>query len=113
MLDVQKFDYFPRTVTEITDELELHTDKGLTHVPCILLHYQAPIYFFVCPDKPLLAMRIKIGLDRAIDDGTFDNLLRESKEFRAFEQLSGLKNGEVIFVSAVGHQMVKRFTSTY
>lgn len=96
MLDMQKFDYFPRSVTEIADELKLHSDKGLTYVPHILLRYQAPIYFFVCPDKPLLAKRIKMGLEKAIDDGTFDNLLRESKEFKAFEQLGGLA-GKTIF----------------
>lgn len=92
MLAMQKFDYFPRSVTEIADELKLHSDKNLSRVRHLLLRYQAPIYFFVCPDKPLLAERIKQGLEKAIDDGTFDLLLKASEEFKAFDELGGFKD---------------------
>ncbi|QIR14201.1 hypothetical protein [Shewanella aestuarii] len=71
MLAKNRFDYFPRTLNEPWHELTLREDVELEQN--LLLHYPAPIYFFVNKQNHLLAERIEFGLRVAISDGSFDD----------------------------------------
>ena len=74
MLERQRFDYFPRGISEAWSELEHNKDKGLMVEPTILLKYPAPMYFFVSRKNKALGERIEQGLLQAIHDGSFDDL---------------------------------------
>ncbi|MEE1675133.1 transporter substrate-binding domain-containing protein [Agarivorans aestuarii] len=74
MLQRQRFDYFPRGVNEIFDELEQHKSENFVAEPHLVISYRAPIYFFVSKQNPELAARIEQGLWIAFSDGSFDAL---------------------------------------
>jgi hypothetical protein len=73
MLAKNRFDYFPRAIHEPWDELSRRDDIELEQH--LLLHYAAPIYFFVNKQNKPLAERLEFGLRQTIDDGSFDELL--------------------------------------
>lgn len=73
MLTGRRFDYFPRGVTEIWDELESRSG-ALEVEPRIVLHYHYDAYFMVNKRNTRLAQDITRGLESAIADGSFDKL---------------------------------------
>ena len=88
MLAAKRFDYFPRGVYEPWDELAMHQEKDLVVEDSIMLHYPAPIYFFVNRKDVKLANRIERGLKIAIEDGSFDQLLFSIPAFKkGFEEM--------------------------
>ena len=74
MLANNRFDYLPRGVTEAWSELEVRPQLGLVIDPFIVMHYPTAEYFFVAPSKPYLAQHLRLGLERAHADGSFDRL---------------------------------------
>ncbi|MCX4025122.1 hypothetical protein H0A36_28990 [Endozoicomonas sp. SM1973] len=74
MLEHFRFDYFPRGVPEVWEELKEYSNKSLVLEMNLMLYYPAPIYFFVNNSNITLATRIEKGLWIAIDDGSFDEL---------------------------------------
>jgi hypothetical protein len=74
MLQRQRFDYFPRGINEIFDELEQHKSESFVAEPHLVISYRAPIYFFVSKQNRELAARIEQGLWIAFSDGSFDAL---------------------------------------
>ncbi|MES2824081.1 MAG: hypothetical protein V4732_10805 [Pseudomonadota bacterium] len=84
MLAAKRFDYFPRGLYEIWNEQQIHADKNFSIESSIMLHYHAPIYFFVNKNNKALADRIERGLLLAIKDGSFDQL---------FFSIPGFKKG--------------------
>lgn len=77
MLLQRRFDYFPRSVIEVSNEVRTHADLGLVIDRHILLRYPAAFYFFVRPQRPQLAKMLSRGLERAIRDGSFDALFQQ------------------------------------
>lgn len=77
MLNQQRFDYFPRAVTEIENEFLAHRNVGISIDPHVLIHYPTAFYFFVAPGNKPLARLLETGLERAIADGSFDRLFRQ------------------------------------
>lgn len=77
MLTLKRGDYFPRSIVEIWSEADrYHKDKIViekTH----LIQYPTVFYFFVNTNRPNLAEVISEGLERAINDGSFDALFLE------------------------------------
>jgi hypothetical protein len=73
MLLSDRFDYFPRSVNEIWDELDKHgaTLEVESHVA---LHYYYDAYFMLNKKKTKLAENLRRGLEKAIADGSFDRL---------------------------------------
>ena len=70
---------FPRSVIEVLNELEsddLPADIVLE--PKLALHYPTAMYFFVNKGNPTLARLIETGLERALEDGSFDALFRST-----------------------------------
>ena len=74
MLQMKRFDYFPRGVNEAWAELETHQNEGFMIEPKLSLYYLSPAYFFVNQDNQALATRIEKGLRLALKDGSFDRL---------------------------------------
>jgi hypothetical protein len=73
MLVSERFDYFPRSVNEIWDELDAH--GGTLEVESrFALHYFYDAYFMVNKKNTRLAQAIGQGLEKAIADGSFDRL---------------------------------------
>ncbi|WP_051249542.1 hypothetical protein [Maridesulfovibrio zosterae] len=79
MLLYDRFDYFPRGVSEIFAEYESRNllMPDLAIEPGIALYLPQPVYFFVSPMYPRLAKRIKSGLEIMLKDGSFDKLFWE------------------------------------
>lgn len=77
MLLQRRFDYFPRSVIEVSNEVRTHADLGLVIDRHILLRYPAAFYFFVRPQRPQLAHMLSRGLEKAIRDGSFDALFQQ------------------------------------
>ena len=80
MLMRGRIDYFPRSITEIHPELGMHPDLSLAIAPHWVLHYPAPLYFFVRKDNVQLAAAIKQGLELAIGDGSMRQLFTQHFE---------------------------------
>lgn len=76
MLESGRIDYFPRSVTEIWSEVNLHS-KLLAVEPGIVLRYPTAIYFFVRKDDTALAADVSAGLEKMIADGSFDKVFQE------------------------------------
>lgn len=74
MLVAGRFDYLPRSVTEILPEAARHRKDGIDIDGNIVLHYPAALYFFVNRADGKLAETIRAGLEVAIADGSFDRL---------------------------------------
>ncbi|KUM03320.1 hypothetical protein KIF53_18980 [Chromobacterium subtsugae] len=76
MLRQRRYDYFPRSVIEVRQELESPNSKGLMLDPYLLLHYPTAFYFFVSPKRPELARMLEQGLERSVADGSFEQLFK-------------------------------------
>jgi hypothetical protein len=74
MLNRSRFDYFPRSIFEINNELEKHSNLDLVIEPYIILHYPTYYAFFVKPQNQELAKDIRFGLEQAKLDGSFDSI---------------------------------------
>lgn len=78
LVDINRCDYFPRAIFEGYSELQQANKRlaNLTMFDDSILHYPFPIFFFVHQDATELAKDIEQGLEKAIDSGEFDKLLR-------------------------------------
>lgn len=76
-LKIGDFDYFHRGINEIWPELERHKED-LAVADGVMLFYPNPVYFFVNKDRPELAEKIKLGLTRALENGSYKNLFLAS-----------------------------------
>jgi hypothetical protein len=94
MLQAKRIDYFPRSVTEIWPELQQRPTLSLTVAPKWVLHYPAALYFFVQKDNIELANAIEIGLLRAIEDGSMQQLFLQ--HFSGAIQQADLKSRTVV-----------------
>lgn len=77
MLEGGRFDYYPRSVLEISKELEGSAHPQLVMDEHVLLYYPAAIYFFVRKGDTALARALESGLQKALTDGSFDALFYE------------------------------------
>jgi hypothetical protein len=77
MLVQDRFDYFPRSIIEIRAEQRLNSELDVEVDSYIALHYPTAMYFFVQPGRKQLAEDIRVGLERCIADGSFDDLFSE------------------------------------
>lgn len=74
MLDGGRFDAFPRGVQEPWAELETNKNLPLTVEKRIMLVYRMPLYFFTKHGNTKLAADLELGLNRAIADGSFNEV---------------------------------------
>jgi len=76
MLEARRFDYFLRDPMEIWDEQADHADT-LVVEPHVAVHYHQDAYFMVNRKNTRLAQAIHDGLEKAILDGSFDELFQQ------------------------------------
>ena len=72
MLEAGRIDYFPRAVQQVFAEQDAH--PALAVEPHIALRYPTDAYFFVNRRNTRLAADVRRGLERAVADGSFDQL---------------------------------------
>lgn len=77
MLAQHRIDYFPRSVLEIWAEADARKDEGLMVEPHLMLRYPSAVYFFTNKKNTALAQAIESGLEKMLDDGSFDKLFNE------------------------------------
>ncbi len=75
MLRNDRFDCFARGVSEVMYDLAIENDPDLVIEPSIMLAYPMPSYFFTSPYDYLTAHRVQLGMERAIQDGSFAQFL--------------------------------------
>lgn len=98
MLNIGRFDYFPRGLTEVFEEFDniIPNYPSLIIDESILLYMFTPTYFFICPNNPELSERIQVGMERIIDNGTLDILFYE--RFGEVIERSNLQNRRIISI---------------
>ncbi|NQZ32407.1 MAG: hypothetical protein HRU06_14140 [Oceanospirillaceae bacterium] len=71
-------DYFPRGVSEGGAEVAAVQDRYPDFIwyQKLILYYPFSMYFFVSPEREDLQLRIQLGLEIALEDGTFDDFMR-------------------------------------
>lgn len=74
MLAMKRFDYFPRSISEIWAEAQQHRADGIVIDRNLVIRYPTAFYFFVNKHDTALAKTIRSGLEHAIADGSFDRL---------------------------------------
>ena len=77
MLEARRFDYFPRAVLEVEDELRHNRQRPLVADSHLVLHYPTALYFFFSPHDPQLAETVRQGLELALADGSFERLFQQ------------------------------------
>jgi hypothetical protein len=78
LLSRQQVDFYPRSVIEALYELKQEgADPDIELKHGLALQYKTAMYFFVNKSNLTLARLIEVGLNRAIDDGSFDRLFYE------------------------------------
>jgi hypothetical protein len=77
MLVAGRVDYFPRSIMEIWREQQTFAPLNLSIEQHLALHYPAAYYFFTNKENPEIAEALTQGLNRAIADGSFDQLFLE------------------------------------
>lgn len=89
MLLHDRFDLFPRGVTEAPQEMAAYGPRhpDLAIEQHLLIKYPYAQFFYVSKSQPQLAKRLKDGLEQMAKDGSFDALF--DKHFK--KQLSELK----------------------
>ena len=79
MLADHRFDMFPRGVVEITHEIKAFQPSypNMRIDSHLLIRYPYAQFFYVSKSDPLLAKRIRDGLEAMLKDGSFEALFRE------------------------------------
>jgi len=80
MLKAGRFDYFPRAVFEIQNELDQRPFFNLVIDKHIVLYYPSALYFFVSPREPKMAQDIQRGLEELIKNGTFEKIFQRANQ---------------------------------
>lgn len=79
MIKQGKGDFFPRSVMEVDAELEAEGRRNNFYLePSMALYYPTAMYYFVSGSNKTLANLIETGLNRAMDDGSFDALFEST-----------------------------------
>lgn len=94
MLAKGRFDCFSRSVSEVLPELEKHADKGLVLEKGLVVVYRLPTFFFVSKQHPVIAQRLKYGMQQLIADGSLAAFIR--RQFAAPLKAIGIQHRRVV-----------------
>lgn len=70
-------DYYPRSVLEVFHELQSINNPQRAIEKNLMLVYDIEDYFFVAKENKKLADRVTLGLQRIIQNGRFDNYMKQ------------------------------------
>lgn len=99
MLNKNRFDYIPRAIYEIFDELD-NRQSQLQNVviePTLALYIPMGTYVYVSPEHPEIAERIEFGLRAMVESGELKRIL-----FKYYQQNiidADLKNRKIITIN--------------
>ena len=77
MLLNQRFDCFARGISEVLFDLEQPRASGLVIEPDLLIAYPLSSYLFAAKHDHDTAHRLQLGIERAINDGSFADYLNQ------------------------------------
>lgn len=99
MLNMKRFDYFPRGINEIYQELAEQKPEypALCVEPGLALYFPTPSYFFISPKEPDLAERIQKGMETILENGTLDAVFK--KHFADAIARADLKSRRILVIS--------------
>jgi hypothetical protein len=81
MLSNAQGDFFPRSVVEVWEEINSNDPQHEFEIePKLGVRYPAAMYYFVNKNSVPLANLIRIGLEKAIKNGKFDELFLEEHQ---------------------------------
>lgn len=92
MVDGGRFDAFPRGVQEPWGELQSLPNLPLAVEKRIMLVYRMPFYLFTSKNNTKLAADLELGLNRAIADGSFDEVFYNDPMVRDVLEKANLEN---------------------
>jgi hypothetical protein len=93
-----RFDGFPRGVHEPFGELAIRPEMELAVEKNLMIAYKMPFYLFVSPNNPQLAKDIETGLNRAIEDGSFDRVFRNAPSVQDVLAKANMKQRKVFYI---------------
>lgn len=96
MLDGSRFDAFPRAVFEPFSEVATYPTLDLTVEKRLMLVYKMDFYLFVNKNNKKLARELELGLNRAIEDGSFEKVFLSAESVQEAIAKGDLKNRVVI-----------------
>lgn len=79
LVSKQRVDYFPRSILEIWEEQKTFGKGTLAVEENLALSYPTYVYYFVAKNNHSLAQRLRTGLLKAIENGSFDSLFNRYK----------------------------------
>lgn len=96
LLDNQHFNYIPRAIYEIFDELKVRQDllENVIIEPTLAIHLPMPTYIYVSPTEPRVAKRLEAGLRIMLENGDLDRTLQ--KFYADDIKRANLKNRKII-----------------
>ncbi len=99
MVDGGRFDAFSRGVHEPFGELASHPQlKDLTVEKHLMLVYRMPFYLFTRKENKVLAKELEEGLNRAVADGSFDQVFFNDPAVQDVMAKANMKNRRAIFL---------------
>ena len=101
MLSHGRFNYLPLGVSEVEKTLAKkgRTPEQVGVVPGVVLYYSFPVYFQVSKKYPLLANRLRAGLEKTYVDGSLDALF--NKHFSDSVKRLGDQNLRVFYLANI------------
>lgn len=98
MLSRKRFDYIPRSINEIFDELDRHSSKNFKFSiePSLVLYLPSATYIFVSNKSPRIAQRLHLGLNMMVDNGDLEKIFDEFFSDQLIK--ADLKNRKVIYI---------------
>jgi hypothetical protein len=101
LVDNRRVHLFPRGITELETEHPVvrSTTNDTSLDPHLLLAYPFAGFFYVGPNNQALAKAIHTGFERAIADGSYQNLLEQTLLTPWLKQALQLANRRVIVLS--------------
>jgi ABC-type amino acid transport substrate-binding protein len=96
MLDKSRFDYIPRAIYEVYDELEIRQDNldNVVVEPNIALYLPMFSYIYVSKNTPRLSRRLQLGLDKLLKSGEMKAIL--NKYYKEDIERANLQDRKII-----------------
>lgn len=99
MVEGGRFDGFPRGVHEPFGELAQRPDlKDLTVEKNLMVSYRMPFYLFTSHENKKLADDLNMGLERAIADGSFDEVFYNDQNVKDVLAKANMKERKVFYI---------------
>lgn len=113
MLDRGRFDYFPRAIYEIYDELNSRKSElpNLVIEPTLALYLPMKTFVYVSPKAPRVAKRMESGLSKLLESGEMAQIL--DKYYSEDIRRANLKNRRIIKIQNTDQKVDEEMNEEY